>query len=226
MTPLHRITTWLFDLDNTLYSPHAAIFPQMHRRMAAYIAQAFSVAREEAERLREHYFHAHGTTMRGLMLEHGVDPHEFMDFVHDVDLAAIGPAPRLEAALAALPGEKVVFTNADRKHARRILERLGVSFRFSDIFGIEDANYVCKPDEGPYRALIAKYALDPASCCMVDDMERNLETAARLGMKTLWLRHEAAWQKTTPLPAHHYPHCHYATNDLIPFLENLTKRAA
>lgn len=221
MSGLANISTWLFDLDNTLYSPDSDVFPQIHQRMSQFIMQRFGIDCPAAEKRREDYFYQYGTTLRGLMIEHAIDPAEFMDFVHDVDLAALRPEPRLNAVLSALPGGKIIFTNADRRHAARLLDHLQIAPHFSHIFDIADGDYVCKPDEAPYRALLRRFGLHPGECCMVDDMERNLEPAARLGMKTLWLRHEADWLRHKPKAPEHYPHCHYATEDLIPFLENV-----
>src|SRR6185436_12787386 len=203
---LSSISTWLFDLDNTLYPANSNVFPQIHQRMSLFIMQRFGMTQAEAEKRREDYFHAYGTTMRGLMREHAVDPTDFMDFVHAVDLSVLTPEPRLAQALATLPGRKIIFTNADRRHARRVLKQLKIDDHFPDIFGIEDGLYACKPDEAPYRAILRQYGLKAEECCMVDDMERNLEPAARLGMKTLWLRHEADWQRHKPGTAEQYPH--------------------
>ncbi|HVY12425.1 MAG TPA: pyrimidine 5'-nucleotidase [Alphaproteobacteria bacterium] len=226
MHPLAQTRAWIFDLDNTLYSPHSDIFPQIHRRMSEFIMQRFSMDEEAAGKQREDYFYRYGTTMRGLMAEHKVDPIDFMNFVHDVDLSAVAPEPRLARALENLPGRKLVFTNADRRHAKRILDHLNLTALFPDIFDIADGNYLCKPETAPYEALLQRYGLNAADCCMVEDMEANLRPAAALGMRTLWRRHDAAWLRHKPKEAHFYPHCHYITDDLIPFLENLHRVAA
>jgi putative hydrolase of the HAD superfamily len=215
------IKTWLFDLDNTLYSPASDIFPQIHERMSLYLIRRFGMTAEQASHKREEYFYTYGTTFRGLMEEHGIDPFEFMDFVHAVDLSDISPDPRLLKVLRKLPGQKIIFTNADRRHAERILNHLGLRDEFHSIFDIADGRYACKPDEGPYVNLLRHYGLNPAECCMVDDMERNLEPAARLGMKTLWLKHAADWLRHKPSEKHHYPHCHYVTEDLVSFMETI-----
>jgi putative hydrolase of the HAD superfamily len=222
--PLSNTAAWLFDLDNTLYSPHSDVFPQIHKRMSLFIMQRFGMNEAQAAKRREDYFYTYGTTMRGLMVEHQVDPQEFMDFVHDVGLDAIGPDPRWNQVLRNLPGRKIIFTNADGRHARRILEHLGIATEFPDIFDIAAGDYACKPDEAPYRTLLLKYGLKGNECWMIDDMERNLEPAAKLGMRTVWFRHDADWQRHKPKEAHHYPHCHYVTDDLISFMEKLGTR--
>jgi putative hydrolase of the HAD superfamily len=216
-----KTTAWLFDLDNTLYSPHSDVFPQIHKRMSLFIMQRFNMDEAQAAKRREDYFYNYGTTMRGLMVEHQIDPGEFMDFVHAVDLASLAPDPRWNQALQNLPGRKIIFTNGDHRHAKRILEHLEMATEFPDIFDITAGDYACKPDEGPYLTLLKKYGLKADECCMFDDMEKNLETAARLGMRTVWFRHEAEWQRHKPKDAHHYPHCHYVTDDLISFVEKL-----
>jgi putative hydrolase of the HAD superfamily len=214
-------TCWLFDLDNTLYSPYSNIFPQIHDRMGLYIMQRFGVDAERANAQRYDYFLRFGTTMRGLMIEHNIEAQEFMDFVHDVDLQAIAPDTHVTNLLHRLPGRKIIFTNADRKHASRILNHLNLASHFEDIFDIADGDYICKPDKRAYETLLARYKLEASNCCMFDDMQVNLKTAAELGMKTVWLRHAADWLRVKPDTAQHYPHCHYVADDLIPFLEQL-----
>jgi putative hydrolase of the HAD superfamily len=223
--PFSKTTTWLFDLDNTLYSPDSDVFPQIHKRMSLFIMQRFGMDEEQANKRRADYFYTYGTTMRGLMIEHQVHPTEFMDFVHDVDLGTIQPDPRWNTVLHKLPGRKIIFTNADHRHAKRILQHLGIATEFPDIFDITAGDYACKPDEGPYLTLLKKFGLKAGECCMIDDMEKNLETAAKLGMRTVWFRHEADWQRHKPMEAHHYPHCHYVTDDLISFMENIGTKA-
>ncbi len=215
------IQTWLFDLDNTLYSPYSTIFPQIHRKMDEYIMQYFNLPFEAASARRTDYFHRYGTTLSGLMAEEHVDPTHFMDFVHAIDYSELKPDAELNALIANLPGDKMIFTNADRRHGARVLKALGLEDQFTAIFDIEDAAYECKPQPGCYKRLLAAHRLDAHACAMIDDMEQNLKPAAAMGMTTFWLRHEATWQRKTPGLQAMYPHCHYAGPDLKSLLQQM-----
>ena len=81
-----HVCHWVFDLDHTLYPPSARLFDQIEVRMTAYVMRALGVGQQEADRLRDQYWRSHGTTLAGLMAEHHVDPHDFLDFVHDVEM--------------------------------------------------------------------------------------------------------------------------------------------
>ena len=123
--PLSRITTWIFDLDNTLYPASCNLFAQIDAHMGSFIQDLLKVDAVEARRIQKGFFHAHGMTLRGLMNEHGVDPHDFLARVHDIDLSVVAHDAALVDALQRLPGRKLIFTNADLPYARRVLERLG-----------------------------------------------------------------------------------------------------
>src|ERR1700730_16557765 len=142
--PLAEIETWIFDLDNTLYPASCNLFDQIHQRMGEFIVELLDVDLDEAKRLRSQYFRHHGTTLRGLMTEHNIDPRAFLDHVHRIDLSPIPANPDLAAALAALPGRKYVFTNGSVRHAENILGHLGIDGHFSGIFDVEACNYVPK----------------------------------------------------------------------------------
>ncbi len=186
--PLHHVETWVFDLDNTLYPARSNLFDQVDRRMGEYIAARFGLDPQTARAEQKRLFRTHGTTLRGLMTEHGIDPHDFLDFVHAIDLAAVDPAPALAAALDALPGRKLVFTNGSVAHVERVLDRLGIAGRFEDVFDIVAGGFLPKPDPAPYAAMVARYGFDPRRAIMVEDMVRNLVPARALGMTTAWVR--------------------------------------
>jgi len=215
--PLDEIETWVFDLDNTLYPASCRIFDQIHRRMGEFIAAHFSVDMDEAVRIRRELFLAHGTTLRGLMTEHGIAPQAFMEYVHTLDLSAIARDHALGTALAALPGRKVVFTNGSARHAENILGHLGLDTHFSGIFDIEAAGYVPKPDPAGYDTLIRQFAIDPARTAMVEDMAKNLAPAAALGMTTVWVRGDADWAAEGA----DAPYVHHVVDDLAPFLTRI-----
>ncbi|HVJ50980.1 MAG TPA: pyrimidine 5'-nucleotidase [Aliidongia sp.] len=189
----NEIQTWIFDLDNTLYPASSDLFPQISARMGQFIGRRFDLDPEAARALQKQLFRRHGTTLRGLMVEHGVDPHEFMDYVHDIDLAALAPALALDAALAALPGRKLIHTNGSVAHAERVLAWLGLAAHFEGVFDIVAAEFVPKPEPAGYAALLRRYGIEPARAAMVEDMAVNLKPAAELGMLTLWVRTANDW---------------------------------
>ena len=205
---LREIDTWVFDLDNTLYPAASNVFPQIHRRMTAYISRLLALSEDEARALQRRYYIEHGTTLRGLMLRHGIDADAFLEHVHDVDLGDLPAAPRLERAIGRLPGRKVIFTNSSLRHAERILERLGLRRHFTAIFDIKAAGYVPKPDAEATARLIAEHAIDPARAALFDDIARNLREAARLGMVTVWVREAnfPGWSGQTDEDAGHVDH--------------------
>lgn len=187
---MHRfahVDTWLFDLDNTLYPARANLFAQIDVKMAAYIDRLLGCGPEAARATQKAFFHAHGTTLRGLMDEHGVAPSEFLEFVHDIDVSVVEHDQRLVDAMARLPGRKLVFTNGDASYARRVLARLGLAAGFEAIHDIHAMDYRPKPDPHAYDGLVAAYAIDPARALFVEDMARNLLPAKALGMTTVWV---------------------------------------
>ena len=184
---LCHIDCWIFDLDNSLYPASTDLFALIDVRMGEFIQRLVGCDAAEARRIQKFYFHEHGTTLAGLMKAHGTDPHEFLDFVHDIDLARISADPRVVAALHALPGRKFVFTNGDERYAGRVLARLGLANAFDGLHDIHAMDYVPKPDPRAYSAICARFAIDPARALFVEDMARNLVPAKALGMTTVWV---------------------------------------
>ena len=184
---LAHIDTWLFDLDNTLYPPSAGLFAHIDVKMGQFIQRLLGVDPVEARRVQKRFFHEHGTTLRGLMNEHGVEPGEFLDYVHDIDMDTLGPDLRLVRAMERLPGRKLIFTNADTAYAQRVLARLGLGDAFGAIHCIHGMDYRPKPDPVAYAILIERYGIDPTRALFVEDMARNLEPAKALGMTTVWV---------------------------------------
>jgi putative hydrolase of the HAD superfamily len=212
--PLQEIETWIFDLDNTLYPATSTVYPEVENRMNAFIMDALNLDLEAAMALRRRFFLAHGTTLRGLMNEYGLPPKPFLDYCHELDLSALIADQRLAAAIAALPGKKLIFTNATQLHAERVLDRLGLAALFSAIHDIEACGYVPKPDPSGYRVLVAGHGIDAARAAMIEDIPRNLAPAAELGMTTIWLKggpheHELGTDAS---------HVHHAVDDLAEFL--------
>jgi putative hydrolase of the HAD superfamily len=184
---LAHIDAWVFDLDNSLYPASCDLFALIDQRMGEYIARLVGCDTVEARSIQKRFFHDHGTTLAGLMKEYRVDPHDFLDFVHDIDLARLTADPDMLAALDRLPGRKFVFTNGDSAYARRVLDKIGLANAFDGMHDIHTMNYVPKPHPKAYAQLCERHAIDPARALFADDMARNLAPAKALGMVTVWV---------------------------------------
>jgi putative hydrolase of the HAD superfamily len=188
---MHRdfahVRDWIFDLDNCLYPATTGLFDLIDQRMGAYIQRLLSCGPEQARRVQKAHFHEHGTTLAGLMKEHGVDPHDFLADVHDISLDRVGANDRLARALAALPGRKIVFTNGDAPYARRVLERIGIHDQFDVLHDIHANDLRPKPDPYGYALLCDRLGIDPRHALLADDMIQNLAPAKALGMTTVWV---------------------------------------
>jgi len=185
--PFAHITDWVFDLDNCLYPASTGLFGLIDERMQAYIRQLKGCDTAEAKRVQKAHFHAHGTTLAGLMVEHDIDPHHFLDDVHDIPLDRVAPDARLVRGLGRLPGRKFVFTNGDALYARRVLEKIGAADQFEQLHDIIASELKPKPDPHGYRLMLASFGIDPRNACMVEDMAQNLRPAKALGMTTVWV---------------------------------------
>ncbi|MBK1664521.1 pyrimidine 5'-nucleotidase [Rhodospirillum rubrum] len=211
--PAEGFETWLFDLDNTLYPASADLFAQIDLRMKAYIGRLLGLPPEEAFRLQKHYYHTYGTSLRGLMDEHAIDPADFLAFVHDIDHTVLAADPVLGALLARLPGRKIVFTNGSTRHALAVLDRLGITDHFEVIHDIAASGFIPKPQPACYDDLVARYGLDPATTIMVEDSHKNLQPAAALGMTTLLVRNTLHWAAVEE-GGRPMAYCHHVTDDL------------
>lgn len=213
---------WLFDLDNTLYPASCNLFDQIHVRMRDFIVEHLGVDADEAMRIRRKYFLDHGTTLSGLMTNHGTDPDYFLKYVHDIDITPVQPNPALDAALSRLSGRKLIFTNADTGHAENVMRRLGVAHHFEAIFDIAAADYIPKPDPGPYRRIVRSFGVAAESAVMLDDMVRNLEPAADMGMTTVWVRTHYNWSGDTDEET---DYVHHQTDDVAAWLDGMISPA-
>ncbi len=184
---LSHVEDWIFDLDNCLYPASTNLFELIDIRMGEFIQRLLGCDAGQARRVQKEHFRRHGTTLSGLMHEHGVEPREFLDFVHDIDLARLSADPEVVEALDRLPGRKFVFTNGDESYARRVLERLGLANAFDGLHDIHAMDYVPKPDPRAYQALCTRHGIDPARALFAEDMARNLRPAKALGMTTVWV---------------------------------------
>jgi putative hydrolase of the HAD superfamily len=207
---LTHVDTWLFDLDNTLYPAESGFMSEITGRMTDFVQKVTGLPREQAFRLQKDYLAEHGLTLRGLMLNHGVDPAEFHAIFHDMSLEALAQDPDLVAALARLPGRRLIFTNADDIHAERVLARLGLAGLFDDVFHIASSGYLPKPSPEAFARMSAAHAIDAAATAFFEDSERNLQPAAALGMTTVLVGAHA--------PASAAPFVHHRTEKLAAFL--------
>ena len=206
-----HVEHWVFDLDNTLYPPSARLFDQIELRMTDWVMEVLGVARDEADRLRAHYWQLYGTTLAGLMTEHGVDPAPYLTHVHDISLDHLEKDPDLRRRIRALPGRRIVFTNGSEEYASRVLEARGLDGLFDAIYGVEHAGFRPKPEAAAFAAVFGMAALDPVLGAMFEDDARNLAVPHELGMRTVHVAPEA-----TPAP-----HIHHHTDDLSAFLSQL-----
>jgi putative hydrolase of the HAD superfamily len=207
---LRHVDTWLFDLDNTLYPAESGFMAAIVDRMTDFVERVTGLPREEAFRLQKAYLAEHGLTLKGMMLNHGVDPAEFHAIFHDLSLEALARDADLLAALQRLPGRRLIFTNADAFHAERVMQHLGLDALFDDVFHIGSAEYEPKPSPQAFAKIGAVHGIDPRATAFFEDSERNLAPAADLGMTTVLVGAHA--------PASTAPFIHHRTEKLAPFL--------
>jgi len=210
------IDCWLFDLDQTLYPASSRLFDQVSRRMGEFVADSLGIGVEEARVIQKRYYLNHGTTLSGMMLHHGTDPRHYLDYVHDIDLSGLLPAPRLAELIAALPGRKIVFTNADTAYAQRVLAARGLAGLFQTIHDIEASGWHPKPHGHSYRTLELAVGLDPCRTAYFEDLAINLAPAKQRGMTTIWIDEQDDMTSTLATP----DYVDYRTPDLECWLEN------
>ena len=213
-----HVDTWVFDLDNTLYHARHGLFDQVDQRITAYVAKALEITAEEARPLQKRYFQDHGTTLNGLVVRHGCDPVDYLAYVHDIDYSQIPPDPQLNAALARLPGRKLIFTNGDVPHAERVTERIGINHHFEAIFDIVASDYIPKPERAVYDAMVGEHDIEPHTAAMFEDIARNLVPAKALGMTTIWVRGDSDWASVSSGDGH----IDHVVDDLTPWLVELS----
>ncbi len=214
---LAHVEVWLFDLDNTLYPASCNLFDQIDKRIGQFIAEHFRLDPVAAREVQKRYFRGYGTTLRGLMTEHGIEPMRFLDYVHEIDMTPIERDPALDAVLFRLKGRKLVYTNGSTRHAERVMERLGVGHHFEAVFDIEAANFRPKPEPEGYRAIMQRHGFAAASAALIDDIPRNLLPAAALGMTTVWIASDTEYGRTGETG----DHIHHRAEHLVGFLETV-----
>lgn len=215
-----HVSEWVFDLDNTLYPHHVDLFAQIDRNMTAYVADMLDLGLEDARKLQKQYYHEHGTTLRGLMHHHGIDPAGFLEAAHKIDYSPVPADEGLSAAIKALPGRKFIFTNGTVKHAEAAARALGILDHFEDIFDIVAADYVPKPAGATYDKFASLHRVETRKAAMFEDLPRNLIVPKMLGMKTVLIVPSAAHQplERWEIPDENDDNIDYMTNDLTAFL--------
>jgi putative hydrolase of the HAD superfamily len=222
----HAVDTWVFDLDNTLYPHHVNLWQQVDERIRDYIAGFLKIAPADAFRVQKDYYKRYGTSMRGLMTEHGMAPDDFLDFVHQIDHSPLEPNEALGSAIARLSGRKLILTNGTRRHAQAVLARLKLEHHFDDVFDIVAAELEPKPSPQTYARFLKAHAVDPARAAMFEDLARNLKEPHALGMTTVLVVPEhtrEVFREDWELEGRDAPHVDHVTDDLAEFLERLAR---
>ena len=219
MSPsLDHVEHWVFDMDDTLYPPECGLMGRVQDRINAFFVRTVGMEAAEARVLQRQYLRDHGTSLSGLMLNHDVDPHAFLDEVHRVELDCLTPDPVLREGLARLPGRRLVFTNGAAAHAERVLAALEIADLFDDVFHIEASDLIPKPDPRAFSRMIELHAVDPRRAAFFEDTEKNLKPAADMGMATVLVGAHA--------PASTAPFVDHRAVSLPPFLNRLALRDA
>ncbi len=220
-----HVSTWIFDLDNTLYRADNGIFAQIEGRMTDYVMRFLGLERDAAWARQKELYRRYGTTLNGLMHEHGCDADDYLEFVHDIDLSSLGPDEGLAAAIAALPGRRFVFTNGCRSHAARVLARLRTEHLFEAVWDIRTLGFRPKPEAGGYADVVAASGIDAVGAAMFDDIPRNLVPARALGMTTVWLKTDSIWASQGPQMDVGEGDITHETENLTHFLQTIRIRS-
>lgn len=219
-----HVTDWVFDLDNTLYPHHVNLFSQIDRNMTAYVSALLSLEPADAKKLQKDYYREHGTTLKGLMIHHGIDPNDFLEKAHAIDYSIVPPDPTLGEAIKALPGRKFIFTNGSVAHAEMTARALGILDHFNDIFDIVAADFVPKPAGETYDKFMSLHRVDTRNAVMFEDLPRNLLVPKTLGMKTVLLvprNFEYEFAESWEQSGDEDEQIDYVTEDLASFLKRV-----
>jgi putative hydrolase of the HAD superfamily len=217
-----HVETWVFDLDNTLYPHHLNLWQQVDDRIRDYIASFLKIPREEAFKVQKDYYKRYGTTMRGLMTEHGMAPDDYLEFVHQIDHSPLEPNATLGLAIERLPGRKLILTNGTRRHADAVLARLELGTHFEDVFDIIAAELEPKPSALTYDRFLKMHNVDAGKAAMFEDLARNLSVPHGLGMTTVLVVPEhtrEVFREGWELEGRDAAHVDHVTDDLAGFLE-------
>ena len=217
-----KYDTWIFDLDNTLYSADSGIFQQVHVLMGKFIEKNLNVEYANAKKIQKDYYKKYGTTLRGLMDNHGIDPDYFLNEVHKLDYSIVGPNKMLNEELYKLDGRKIIYTNANKQHVVDVLKKIDLTNFFDEIFDIKMANYIPKPEIKPYEQIINLFDIDPYSSAMFDDIAKNLVPAKKVGFTSVWI--DAGYENFSDDIKTSKNYLDYETRDLSLFLKNVNDK--
>ena len=217
MKDLINIKYWIFDLDNTLYNGQTKVFSKVDKKMSTYISKKLKITLINAKEIQKKYFYENGTTLSGLMKHDNIDPYEFLEFVHDIDISWLPKDKLLRNELIKIKEKKFIFSNGSHSHVKNVTEQLGISDLFDGAFAITDADFIPKPLKAPYEKLIEKFNIEPAKSILIEDIAHNLEQAKNLGMKTCWLENEESFAKKDA----DKPYIDYKIKNLPSFLQEI-----
>jgi len=222
--PFTGVDTWVFDLDNTLYPHHVNLWQQVDARIGEFVSAYLKISAAEARVIQKDYYLRYGTTMRGMMTEHGVRADDYLAYVHKIDHSPLEPNPTMGAAIAKLPGRKLILTNGSTDHADAVLARLGLATHFEAVFDIIAAELEPKPALATYQKFLRDHAVDPKKSAMFEDLARNLVVPHQLGMVTVLVVPDGsrevvreAWE----LEGRDAAYVDHVTDDLTGFLQGL-----
>ena len=216
-----QINTWIFDLDNTLYSADSGIFQQVHELMGKFVSSHLNIDVADAKIIQKKYYKQHGTTLRGMMDNHGVDPDHFLAEVHNLDYSIVGPNLKLNEELKKLHGRKIIYTNANMQHAINVLEKIELSNFFDEIYDIKMAKYIPKPEIAPYEQMINQFDINVKSAAMFDDIAKNLVPAKNVGFTSVWI--DAGYENFSDDIQASKKYLDYETKNITKFLEDVNK---
>jgi len=195
MKEFKNIKNFIFDCDGVLYSDLEKVFGQVSKRMTEYISKKLHLDLKKAKELQTNYFHEYNTSLNGLMINHKINPNEFLKYVHDINLDFLEKDLVLREELSKLEAKKIVFTNGSNAHVFNITKHLGIDDLFHGTFDIVDCGFVPKPAIESYEKLAKKFNINPKETVFIEDIAKNLEPAKKLGMKTVWLINDEYWGK-------------------------------
>ena len=224
-----HIETWVFDLDNTLYPHHVNLWQQVDARIGEYIGRYLKVGPDEARSIQKDYYKRFGTSMRGMMTEHGVSADDYLAYVHQIDHSPLEPNPAMGAAIEQLPGRKLILTNGSTDHAAKVLDRLGIGSQFEAVFDIIAADLEPKPAPQTYRRFLDRHRVDPTKAAMFEDLARNLVVPHQLGMTTVLVVPDGVKEvvrEDWELEGREASYVDHVTDDLTGFLTALATTSA